>query len=275
MGTPVESDAGNEEVQGNVSSDAGDNTPGPNPAWNDVLSILPEQFHGVVTPHFQKWDQAAQQRIESVNSQLQSFEPYKPFVEHGITSEEIEQGLRLMFEINNNPQNVYDALAKAYNFGQQANPPVANPNGSEKDEDNEENPLANVPPEILEKLNGQEGMLKAVAQIVLNDAKAKQDAQEDKKLDTELNSLKERIGDYDERYVLSLMQNGMSADEAGDAFVALKQSFAQNRPFAPTVLGNSQGGSGLPSNAIDPTKLSNKETRSLVAQMLEAAAKQQ
>src|SRR5687768_4365671 len=124
------------EVQGG-NPDAGDNTPGPNPAWNDVLSVLPEQFHQVVTPHFQKWDQEAQSRIESINSQLKQFENYKPFAEHGITSDEIEQGLRLMYEINNNPQNVYNALNNAYNFGQQQqNPSVAN---NETDDDEVDN----------------------------------------------------------------------------------------------------------------------------------------
>jgi hypothetical protein len=270
MGTPVEpSDGG---VQGG-NPDAGDNTPGPNPAWNDVLSVLPEQFHSVVTPHFQKWDQAANSRVESVNQQLSQFEPYKPFVEHGITPEEVEQGLRLMYEINNNPQNVYNALAEAYKFGQQSGeptPPVAN-NGESSD-----NPLANLPPEVMAQLGQQGDLLQTVAQIVLNDANAKQAAQADMELDQELNALKEKIGDYDERYVLAMMQNGMSAEEAGQSFLEFKNSLGQNRPFAPSVLGSgNSAGAGIPSQAIDPTKLSGKETRNLVAQMLAQAAQQQ
>lgn len=252
------------EVQGG-NPDAGNNTPGPNPAWNDVLSILPEQFHSVVTPHFQKWDQAAQQRIESVNKQLSQFEPYGKFVEHGITPEEIEQGLRLMYEINTNPQNVYNALAEAYKFGQQ-------PEGNEEEEEDEDNPLSQLPPEIVEQLGQQGDLLRTVAQIVLNDANAKQAALADKELDDELNAAREKYGDFDERYVLALMQNGLSADEAAQQFAELKQSLAP-KPFAPSILSNS-GGTGVPSNAIDPTKLSSKETRALVAQMLAEAAKQ-
>jgi len=258
------------EVQGG-NPDAGDNTPGLNPAWEPVLSVLPEQFHSVVTPHFQKWDQEAQSRIESVNQQIKQYEPYNKFVEHGITPEEVEQGLRLMYEINNNPENVYKALVEAYKFGQD-NTPVAGEN-----EGDEDNPLSQLPPEVVNQLSQQGDLLQTVAQIVLNDANAKQAALADKELDDELNSLKEKIGDFDdkgERFILGLMQTGMSAEEAGQAFVELKQSVAP-KPFAPSVLGASNGGgAGLPSNAIDPTKLSGKETRNLVAQMLAQAAQQ-
>lgn len=270
MGSPIEPIDGGQVQGGNP--DAGDNTPGPNPAWSEVLDLLPEQFHSVVTPHFTKWDQSAQSRIEAANNSLKDYEPYKPFLEHGITSDEMEQGLRILYEINNNPRNVYDALAEAYKYNAQAQEsPVANPNG----EGEEENPLAQLPPEVMSQLGQQGDLLQTVAQIVLNDANAKQAAQADNELDAELNALKERIGDFDEGYVLAQMQNGYSAEDAGNAFLALKQSFIQNQPFAPGILGNSNGGSGVPSNAIDPTTLSSKDTRSLVAQMLEQAARQQ
>lgn len=259
MGTPIEPSG--DEVQVVEEDNSGHN-----PAWDEVLSVLPEQFHSVVTPHFQKWDSAANQRVESVNGQLSAFESYKPFVEHGISAEDVEQGIRLMYEVNNNPQSVYDALQKAYNFGQAPNAatPVANNGESEEEAEPNSDPRYN-------RLN--EG-LELVSRIVLNDAQAKQAAQADSALDSELNQLKEKIGDYDERYVLALMQSGLSAEQAGDAWAGLQQQF-QPKPFAPSILsGNNGGGSGLPSNAIDPAKLSSKDTRGLVAQMLQQAANQ-
>lgn len=256
MGTPIE-DGG--QVQDNQVTE---DVPGPNPAWNDVLSVLPEQFHPVVTPHFQKWDQAAQSKIEAANNSLKEFEGFKPFVEHGINPQEVEQGLRLMWEINNNPENVYKALAEAYKFGEQT--PVANPNSNGEDED--EAPYG-VDPEISSKLEQHEGLLQAVSQIVLNDAQAKEAAAADSALEKELNTLKEKYGEYDEEFVLTKMLNGASGEEAINAYQGLVQRLSP-KPFAPSVLGNNGGGTGLPSQAIDPTKLSGKETRNLVAQML-------
>ena len=256
MGTPIEP----EEVQGNVSDQ--DESPGLNPAWNDVLSVLPEQFHPVVTPHFSKWDSAAQQKIEAANNSLKEFEAFKPFVEHGISTEELEQGIRLMYEINTNPQNVYDALQNAYNFGQ-----AAGVNTAEAEEENEETPNIAEDPRYSQL---QEG-LELVSKIVLNDAKAKQDAQADAELNREMEALTEKYGEYDMDYVLTKMMNGMSGEDAVQAY----QKLVTPKPFAPTILGNSAGGSGLPSNAIDPTKLSGKETRNLVAEMLAAAKARQ
>jgi len=69
------------------------------------------------------------------------------------------------------------------------------------------------------------------------------------------------------------MQLGMSGDEAVASYKALVQRIAPP-PFAPSVLGSS-GGNGIPSGAIDVTKLSGKDTRNLVAQMAEAAMRQQ
>lgn len=260
MGTPIE--------DGNVQGDPGEGgTPGQNPAWNDVLSVIPEQYHQQVTPYFQKWDQSAQTRIEEVNGRLKSFEPYQQFVEHGIDPGELEQGLRLMYEINNNPRAVYDALAEAYNLTPQQVQDLANGNKEEE----EENPYLQDP--RIDQL--QQG-LDLVGQVVLQDQQRRMAEQADAELDAELKSLESKYGNFDERYVLALMANGASGDDAVKAFQELTNTVIQNnpRPFAPNVMGGSGGSSGLPSQAIDPTKLSGQETRALVAQMLNAARRQ-
>lgn len=253
MGTPIDDGA----VQGD------ENTPGPNPAWNDVLGVIPEQFHSQVTPHFQQWDQSAQQRIEQVNSELTQFEPYKPFIENGLSADDLEQGARLLYELNTNPQAVYTALAEAYNFGSE-------PQGNEAEE-NEGDPQQNFQDPRFDKM--QEG-LDLVAQVVLQDQQAKENARAESELDAELSDLRKKHGDFDENYVLSLMANDTSAEDAVAAYQNLTQNILKQnpRPFAPNVMGNSGGGTGLPSQAIDPTKLGGKETRNLVAQMLAASA---
>jgi hypothetical protein len=272
MGTPIDPNAA--AVQGGDS-----NTPGPNPAWNDVLSAVPEQYHGVLTENFQKWDQAAQSRIEQANQQVKAFEAYKPFVDNEIPAEELENGLRIMYEINTNPQSVWEALGKAYNLTPQQVQQVANDAGIDAagaaqaaQQQGGQSQQQFADPRV-DKL--QQG-IELVSQIVLQDQQAKQAAEQDRLLDQELKALEKTHGAFDQGYVLAMMQNGMDGAEAVQAYQNLRTGILQNgQAFAPDILGsNSGGGSGYPSQAIDPTKLDGKGTRSLVAQMLEAANRQ-
>lgn len=261
MGTPID---GGFEAQGE------ENAPGPNPAWNDVLSVIPEDLHSQVTPYFQQWDQSAQQRVEQANSKIKDFEAYSPFVEHGIAPDELERGLQLMYQINTNPQEVWQALGEAYNLTpKQAQQAVEN--------GDIEIPGANATPDVdlsnhpaYQQL--QQG-LELVSQIVLNDQQAKQAAVEDAALEKEMVALKSKHGEFDEDYVLSQMDRGKTGDEAIAAYQALIGRVGGNpAPFAPNILGATGGaGSGYPSRAIDPTKLTPNATRDLVKQMLDAS----
>jgi hypothetical protein len=250
------------EVQGGEVSDA----PGPNPAWNDVLSVIPPEYHQQVTPHFQQWDQAAQTRIESVNNQ---FKDYQPFVENGISPQDLEQGLQLMYQINSNPQGVYNALAEAYGFAaQQANSNSQAADG-EEEVDGYQDPRYD---EIAALQQRQQEGLDLIAQTLLQQEQAKLDAQAEAEIDSELNALKKQHPGISEEFALSLMVNGFDANQVGERWAAMTQGILQQnpRPFAPNVLGSNGGGTGLPSQAIDPKKLSGQQTRSLVEQMVRA-----
>lgn len=257
MATPIEGG----EVQG--ETEVTPEAPGPNPAWESVLSKLPEEFHPLVTPEFQKWDTEAQKRIENVNSQ---FEAYKPFLEHGISPDELGQGLQLMQRINENPQAVYQALGEA--FGLTANEVQ---DAIEGEGEEEEEPQNFQDPRVDQLQQGVE----LIAQNILEQNRVKLEAEADAELDRNLTELKTKHGEFDEQYVLSLVASNpdLSLDQAHAAYQQLTQRILQQnpRPFAPNVMGNSGGGTGLPSQAIDPVKLDGKSRRDLVAQMLAAA----
>lgn len=254
MATPIEGG----EVQGDPE---GGNAPGPNPAWGEALSAIPEQFHSVLTPHFEKWDQSAQQRIESVNSQLQQYEPYKQFVENGIQAQDLEQGIQFLYQLNQDPQAVYNALKEAYGFDAQAIE-------TEGEEEGEEETQFQDP--RFDQL--QEG-LDLVAQTILQQQQQKLDAEAEATIDAELKQLREKHPGISEEFALSLMVNGFDVNQVGEHWQTVTQNVLQTnpRPFAPNVLGSSSGGTGLPSQAIDPKTLDGKQTRSLVVQMLNAA----
>lgn len=257
MATPVEGG----EVQGTEPGNgAGEESPGLNPAWGEALSAIPEQFHQVLTPHFQQWDQAAQQRIESVNQQLSQFDPYKPFVENQIAPEDLEQGLQLMYQLNANPQAVYNALAEAYGFNAQAS--EGQPEEAESEEQTFQDPRVD---------QIQQG-LDLVAQTILQQQQQKLEAEAEAQIDAELGELKQKFPGISEEFALSLMINGFDVNQVGEHWQGVTQNILQSnpRPFAPSVMGTSTGGTGLPSQAIDPRQLNSKDTRALVARMVQA-----
>lgn len=271
-----------EEVEGTESGsteevqvtppDQGNNS-GPNPAWNDVLSLIPEQLHGAVTQHFTKWDQAANSKIEAANAKVKEFEAYQPFVEHGIGFEDLSQGLNLLHTVNNNPQALYDALRETYNLTDAEAKEVIEEVSEEVADETTLNP----------KLQQLEEGLNVLAQHFLTEQQAKEAAQADTFVKSEFAKAKEKYGEFDEGWVTDRMlargndDNYYSVDQAVQDYQGLVQNIiaANPRPFAPRVLGGtSGGGSGLPSQAVDVTKLDDKEAKALVVEMLRQQAQQ-
>lgn len=265
MGTPI--DPGAAQIDPN-------NDPGPNPAWNDVLNAVPAEFHNVLTENFKKWDQEAQSKIEQANAQIRAFEPYKAFVDNQIPASELENGLRLMYEVNTNPKDVWEALGKAYNLTPAQVQQIANDTANATDPNQPQGqPNAGQQQYKDPRIDQLQQGIELVSQIVLQDQQAKQAALEDQKLANELKSLEQKHGAFDEGYVLAMMQNGMNGEEAVKAFQSFRTGLLQNgqQSFAPNIIGSSSGGTGYPSQAIDPRKLDDKGTRDLVRQMLEAS----
>jgi hypothetical protein len=114
--------------------------------------------------------------------------------------------------------------------------------------------------------------LDLVAQTILQQENAKIEAQADAEIDAELAELKKQHPNISEEFALSLMVNGFDVNQVGEHWQNVSQNILQSnpRPFAPSVMGTSSGGTGLPSQAIDPRKLDGKSTRDLVAQMVRA-----
>jgi ribosomal protein S13 len=260
------------ESQGNPvappSNDGGqqqDSTGGINPAWNDLLGVVPSQLHSQVTPHLQKWDQNYQQSIDKVHSQ---YEPWKGIIDQGVNPEDVEFSLGLLNAISSNPQEVLNALQEW----------VAAENGEEFQPEQQgqfnQNPQS---PEydITQHPAYQElyGVVESMAQILMGQKEQEQQTLQDQELEQELTTLRETYGDFDEDYVL-----GVALNTGGDLEAAVKKDIERQqsilsgkRPPGPPVLGS---GGASPNTNVDVTKLGSKDTRNLVANMLQQAAQQ-
>lgn len=251
----IESGGFEDYGQGNSGGDNG----GINPAWNDLLSSIPEDAHSKVIPHLRSWDSGVQQKLQQVHS---DYADYKYLRENQISGEDTRIALGILRAIQEDPKSVYDSLAQSYGFGippEQGKPEIPEA-------------LKNVPPEVMEQISQLQGGYETMAQILLQKQQEEQAAQADMQLEQEMSALKQKHGNFDEGYVLAYMQQGLSGDQAVAAYNQMVDNLLaeRNRPQAPKLLGS--GSTGIPGDGrVDVRKLDASKTKNLVIEMLKAS----
>jgi small-conductance mechanosensitive channel len=240
----------------NEGGENGQDDSGINPAWNDVLSAVPEDAHSQITPHLRNWDQNFQ-RVQS------DFAPYKEFKEAGVTADQIKMGMGLMQALEQNPKQVYDLLAQQFNFSADSGQGDAEPQ--------EDDVFGDLPEAVKSQLAlvpQLQQQLDTLTQWAVQNQQGSAEAQEDEALENLMGQLRQTHGDFDEHYVLSKMQAGQNAEDAikdYQAFVERISTEAQ-RPKAPKILGS---GSIIPGEqSLNVNKMDPKQTKDYVAQLL-------
>lgn len=245
------------------SSDNG----GDNPAWNDFLSVIPEDYHEAVKPHLQQWDSGVQQKINGVHSQ---YEPYKPFLEQKVSPDDLKMGYGLLQAVHKNPAEVVNAIRQTFNLMEEQQGSVNN---------NEEDPFEDLPQAVKDKLalvDKLQSGYETMGQALQRQQQEALERQEGEKLAIQMNELREKYGEFDEEFVLNFMLNGAKAEDAVIRYHQMVDNIRSqsNRPPVPRLLGPG-GSNGIPGNkVVDPRKMDSKGTRDLVSQMLEEAARQ-
>lgn len=102
------------EVTGGESGGTTETSVG-NPAWDEALSAIPEEFHGHLKNHFGEWDKGVQKRLETVQ---QKYNPYKEFVDLNVPANDIATALQLHHAINTQPEAVFNYLREQHKFGE-------------------------------------------------------------------------------------------------------------------------------------------------------------
>lgn len=246
------------DTQGQQSVDTGASETG-HPAWSNMLDDLPESVRPLVRPKFEEWDKNVQQLVGKVHSEYEPYKAWQPIAAE-YDPDTAMQAIQLLEALNEDPERVYRALQENFGYDQQT---------PEQGQPNQENVFdVSEQPVVDPRLQTVEEMTNAMAEIMLSQQRAQDQAREDAELEQYLGGLKEQYGDYDEEYVLAHMHLGLTGEEAIQKFQALQQQFVANRPQAPTVMGS---GGGLPTQAIDVNSLDSKSTKALVAQFLAQA----
>lgn len=231
-----------------------------NPAWEPFLKDIPDSLHHVVKSHLSEWDKGINSRFQEIH---ETYKPWKSLADEGVDADTAQYALNILRQLNDDPRSIYDALGQHYAEDWQLNQ-------QQKSDDQ----YGAVEEEIDPRLAGLESQQEIMAQILLERYEQEQSQIADQEVEQELASLKEKYGDYDERIVVPLMVTGMSGE---DAVKLYQENLSQARQSAnriptPAILDS---GGGLPANQVDVTKMNPKDTKGLVAQILEQAARQQ
>lgn len=236
-------------------------TGGGNPAWQEFLEAVPQEYHEKVTPVLEKWDKGVNERFEKVQS---DYAPWKSIIQNGHDPETTQFALNLLSQINEDPKMVYDAIGNHFGLtAKEVKDVIAGQGQGEPNSGREGDPY-DARFAAIEQQN------QTMARILLKQREAEEAAREDAKLDQELSQLRKTHGDFDESWVLSKMHfHKMSAQDAVKNFLEWKQQ--QLAPHLPKPLLIS-GGGPLPSTNTDPRKLNDSQTKDYVVGLLQAAA---
>jgi hypothetical protein len=258
---------------GNETSPVDNSSPVGNghPAWDEVLSILPEGFHDPIKERLNKWDQGVQERFQTVHSE---YEPYKPFKEAGVSGEQLEAAWQLFALANSDPQGLYKQLGEFFGFAEQGQQAQEGQQELDLGETEGEQPQTDP---MLEQLRVQQEQMQ---NFLVTQYEQQQQQEADAWLDQRINALPETIRNDSSamNYILNVTQveaqKGGDFDKAFEAGVAAFNALVNNVRSAPRA-GDSAPfvmptSGGVPVSK-SPVDLTDKERRATMAQMLQSA----
>lgn len=247
------------------------------PAWQEILSAIPESLHETVRPTLEKWDNGVTERLSKVQSQ---YDPYKPIVEQGITPEDLLTGNQLLQALNSDPQAFYNNLKDYYKFGDSGQGQASQESSTEEVDLSEYGDLTQHP---------QFKQMQAAQQQMLTQMQAAQTAQQEKDAEIWLSSRQVQIADVlkekglepDWDYILNKAQTIASKtgnydnalNEARDAYIGMVGKYRAPiaAPVAPSVMPPN---GAVPASNFNPASLKEDERKTLLAQMLTQAFKE-
>jgi hypothetical protein len=261
-GAEGEGDEGGDGGQGSEDSFSDDSLGG------SFLQRVPEDHRSLLEPYVKQWDAGVTRRFQDIHSR---YEPYKQFIEQNIAPDQILDGIQLFNLIENNPQYVYEQLAKALGSEQGS--------GEQPPQGNSDESLQGLPPELAAQIQRQQTALEGLTKFIMQQQEQAKIEAENQALDNYLAQMHEEYGDFNEDFVVAQIARGVDPDKAVKSWMDAVQAAVEARDkqgngagaFAPPVLGG--GGRALPLNGTDVKKASSKDVTDMVSNILAQANK--
>lgn len=265
------------------------------PAWQEILSEIPEEYHAFIKPKLQAWDQGVQQKIQEVHDGYKDLAEFKGLVDNNIDPEYVEQAIALADQLQANPKAVMEQVNQAWNLGFVESSSVQQPSAGESTEGNDDNPfdegnevdLTKHPKwaEMETKLNELQSQYEAKQTAEQEDADAQAFEQYLNELET---SVTEKNLPFDRTFVTALIAQGLDGQDAVKQFHTIiasagvqlpegegtegdqQQDSSEEQP--PIVMGgDGTTGAGLGDQSIKFGTLSKNDLNSTVEQLLDQA----
>lgn len=250
------------------------------PAWDEILNVVPDEFHEMLKPTLKKWDDGVQEKFQQIHQQ---YDPYKPLVENNIPLDEVQQALYLAHQLNTNPAELVQQAIDHFNleqFKQAQSQQQQNLNDPDDPDGSEDFSL-----DDLEDDPRYKALLEKQREIESKITKREQEEQEqeaEQALEQYLGELREAHGEFDENYVVTLLANGVDGEAAVKQFqntvsqaaqALIQQQQEQNPPRQTAVIAGSGGtsGSGVPDQPLKFGEMKDGQVSDLVAEYIKNA----
>jgi hypothetical protein len=272
---PVGTSEANGQAAPTGDSQPKDTSGGRNPAWSSLLDKLPSEFHSLIEPDLKSWDENFQNSLTKKADEVQSrYSPYSFLVDDEVPPENVQASLQLMAMIEADPKAFYDKMGEYYKDqwgqGQEVSQGSSEPEFSLDGSDEKEFDVTQHP-KFQELAQNQEALATYLAQQIEKENEAKAE----KELEAEEARLKDQYGEYDQEFVYSYaVQNEVPLEDAVKKFVALRDQFRSAPRASDSAPGVFSPSGGVPSSQPQPGKLSDRETRALVAEFAARANSQ-
>lgn len=258
-----------------------------NPAWNGILSKVPEALHSVLIPALAEWDAGVNQRFQELHAQYEPLKAYKNLADNGIDADYAEQAIILADRIQQNPKQIAEQLNQSFNLGF-VSPEEAAKLGQGSPAGDPDADFFSDPNADITKHPQFKQLADQISQFQQRFEESNQQQQErdqieqfESYLDDLESSTKEKNLPFNRRYVTALMTQGLSGEDAVSqyhqdlAIQTVSDPNANDKPedeTPPIVMGGEGStGGGTPDGSVNFGSLPKNDLNATVAQLLEAS----
>lgn len=242
-------------------------SPSGNPAWNEILDILPPEFKSQVTPHLQKWDQGVQARFASIRQEaVTPYVPFKQFVDNGVSPEELISAKNLFDQINADPvafHGRYTAMLKQQGLLQEQAEQIADEAIAQSQEQVVEDPR------IAQLAQQQQQLMQMLAQRQQDEVIQQQAIKVEQAINSEFAQIEAKTGPLPPQLRVELINRASLLTDQYGRPVSLIEALQDLQQLRSTLMAARPGqsaprvvpGGGAPPAPVAQAKYSNEDER--------------